>query len=193
MSELITLPDAQTMLLPRLSAFAGALGQSRDAWVSSPISYSLHMDESARATIINNHWYGFVEPLLRQDPGVELRKLRGQRFLAIDDLIWLRLKRISDTYFSSNYPTRQSRAWNSQLALPPCSDMPRVDRLEFGYIPDITGTQVVRAYILLRLRKSVDWLWQVWGQKDDNFPFAKLANGTDAFGKVGYAYHDFSV
>ena len=125
-------------------------------------------------------------------PGIVLRKYRGQWFLEIDGRVWVRFKRLDNAYLSRNQPTPQSLAWNAQKALP-LSNIPQVDRLEFGYIPDIAGTQVLRAYILRRLEHSVDWLWQVWGQKDDKFPYATMPGGTDAFGKVGYAYHDFSV
>ena len=189
---LISLTEARALLLPRVPQFIQALNLSMASWNSSPPAYAVHMDPPARATIIHRFWYGYCGQLLSSDPGVRFKDLRGQRYLVVDETICIRFKLIDDSYLSRNLPTRQSRLWNAQLALEG-PDIPRLDRLELGYISDITGTQVLRAYILLRVRDSVVWLWQILGVRDDTFQFARIPGATDMLGQLRFAYDDFST
>ena len=190
--EHISLPQARSLLLPKVPQFVEALVRSMDDWVSSPPRYAIHMDSAARATIIHHFWYGHCTHLLSTDPGVQFRKMRGQRYLVVNDRVWIRFKLVDDSYLSKNLPTTQSILWNAQLPLE-SPEIPRLDRLEFGYILDITGTKILRAYILLRLRKIVVWLWQVWGARDDVFPFAQIDRGSDMLGRLRFAYDDYSI
>ena len=191
-SQHMSLSEARELLLPHTPQFIEALRRSMNDWVTSPTRYAIHMDTAARAMILNRFWYGNCNQLLAAESTIEFRTLRGQRYLVVDGRVCVRFKLIDDSYLSRNLPTRQALRWNAQLPLESL-DLPRLDRLEFGYIPDITGTKVLRAYILLRLRSTVVWLWQVWGARDDVFPFANVARGVDMLERVRFAYDDFST
>ena len=158
-------------------------------WAAGPPVLHQFLDESARATVMHRLWYGFVEQRLREDPDVDFKSSLGQRFLVVSGSVVVRFKLVDRYYLSRNYPTKRSLAWKSQNYL---RDIPPASRLEFGYIPDITGTVPVRACMLLRLGNDILWLWQVLGERDDSFFSVTSVEGADLFGRNGFAYDDFS-
>ena len=191
-TQYISLPQARTMLMSRMSQFAQVLALSMASWVSSPPGYLMDMDQAARATIIHRFWYGHCQRLMAGDPGIRFQNLRGQRYLVVDDAVLMRFKLVNRNHLSSNMPTLQSLRWNAQMVLD-IPDQPELARLEFAYLPDATWTRIERAYVLFRHHKHVVWLWQVWGAKDDVFEFAHVPGGTDMLGRLRFAYNDFSI
>ena len=189
MEQFISLPEAREILAPRLPAFANALGIAVRTWATGLSQYHRVLDESARAIIINQIWNTTVRSLLYDDTGVKFLKVSGQRFLYIDERISLRFKLVDTLYLSKNYPTSRALAWNRQLTLP---GIPRAGRVELGYIPDLTGTDIKCACVLLRVDDTVVWLWQIWGVRDDTFGQYVRQDGTDMLGRVVFAYEDYS-
>ena len=184
-----SLQQAIAVLMPRMPQFAQVLALSMASWLSSPPVYLIDMDQTARAIIFNRLWYGYCQRLMSGDSGIRFHNLQGQRYLVVDDVVLLRFKLVDRNHLSRNMPTRQSLRWNAQMSL----NIPDLARLEFAYFPDATWTRIERAYVLLRLRKHVVWLWQVWGARDDVFEFAQTPGGTDMMGRLRFAYNDFSI
>ena len=120
----ITLAETQRILQPpRINALTGALRNSIDTWNTALASAQMVLDKSARAMIINQYWYNFVNLALGNDEGVVLRVDQLQRFLAIEERIILRFKLIDKNFHSSNYPTERAIQWRLQYPfarIPPC-------------------------------------------------------------------------
>ena len=168
LNSYITLAETQRILQPpRISALTGALRNSINAWNTAFAPAQMVLDKSARAMIINQYWYSFVNLALGGDAGVILRIDKLQRFLAVDERIILRFKLIDENFHSSNYPTERATLWRLQhpfAGILPC------ERLELGYRLDITGTVIKDAFVLLRVGDRVAWMWQVGGEQIDTFP-----------------------
>ncbi len=188
--HLITLPRAQNLLASKIPSFVSALGMTMKTWTASPPVFHQLLDESARATVMHRFWYGFVEQNLRQDSDVEFKSSLGQRFLVVSGKVVVRFKLVDRYYLSKNYPTKRSLAWKRQDHL---RGIPPASRVEFGYIPDITGTVLVRACMLLRLGNDILWVWQVLGERDNSFFSATPVEGTDLFDRQVFAYDDYSA
>ena len=168
LNSYITLTETQRILQqPRINALTGALRSSIDTWNSALASAQMVLDKSARAMIINQYWYSFVNLALGGDEGVVLRNDQLQRFLVIDERIILRFKLIDNNFHSRNYPTKRAIQWSLQK---PFAGIPQCERLELGYRLDITGTIVRDAFVLLKVGDRIVWMWQIGGERIDTFP-----------------------
>lgn len=189
--NLVTLPQAQTILSSRVQALADMLKQGMsELWACPPLAL-IDMTPTNKAANIASFWYGHCVRHFAADPGVSLKDSQGQRYLDIDGQVWVRIKLINRFHLSTNAPTRHSRLWNTQLPLEDPS-LPHVERLELGYIPDPFWTRIDRAYILLRVDKRVVWLWQIWGARDDVFLYSRVAGGVDMLGALRFVHDDYS-
>lgn len=181
LNQFITLPETQVILNPaRMSGLAGALRNSLNTWNTAFASAQMVLDRSGRAIMINQYWYHFANLGLAGDQGVEPGRDQLQRFIKIDDRIFLRFKLLDENFESSNYPTPHAvRLRHQQISFP---GFPKSEWLEFGYRLDITGTVLQDAFILLRVGKRVVWLWQIGGSQIGTFPiqFELRPSGTPA-------------
>ena len=106
LNSYITLTETQRILQqPRINALTGALRSSIGTWNSALASAQMVLDKSARAMIINQYWYSFVNLALGGDEGVVLRNDQLQRFrTVIDERIILRFKLIDNNFHSRPPP-----------------------------------------------------------------------------------------
>ena len=191
-NQFITLHQTQQLLTSRVPSFASVLKLSMlELFASTPMQL-IDMSATNKAANLCSYFYGNATRRFAVDPGVEFKDMNQQRYLVVDGQVWLRFKLLKSDHLSRNLPTRQSLLWNAQLPLEG-PIIPRLDRLELGYMPDALWTGIDKAYILLRVQKKVVWLWQIWGPRDDVFPYSQTATGTDMFGEVRFAHHDYSV
>ena len=168
LNQYITLAETQSILQPpRINALAGALRDSLNTWNTAFGPAQMVLNSSARATIINQYWYNFVNLALGDDSGVVLTEDQLQRFLVIDERLIVRFKHINRRFNSSNYPTNRAIQWNLQH---PFEGIPLCERLELGYRLDITGTVLKDAFLLLRTGQRIVWMWQIGGEQIDIFP-----------------------
>ena len=163
----ITLPQAKKILDPRrVAVLTGALRNALSTWNTALAPAQMMLNSSARAMNINQMWYFFVGLGIDDDPSIILSEDQLQKFLVIDERVILRFKLIDRNFASRNYPTIRANQWRLQYSLP---SLPQCERLEMGYRLDITGTEVQDAFIILRYGDTILWLWQIWGDKIDNF------------------------
>ena len=164
----ISLPETVGILQPpRINALASAIHNALNTWNTAFGPAQMVLDGSARAIVINQHWYYFAKLALCDDPDITWGIDQGQRFLVIDERIILRFKLIDRNFESKNYPTKRA----SQLRLQyPLKGLPEYEWLEVGYRLDITGTVLQDAFVLLRIGNQIPWLWQIGGNQIDEFP-----------------------
>ena len=181
----IDMPDAQTILRPRVRVFAASLVRAMREWNGGFGQYHARLDEHARAVNINKLWYSFAEPALSSDTGVLLGKVSNGKFFVIDDKVVLRFKQADSSYRTRNYPTARALAWEQQAHFP---SIPPLVRLDLGYRLDLTGTVVTDAVIMLKSSGHMLWHWQFWGHPISEFAAAPK----DMLGRLVYAHDDYS-
>src|SRR6185437_14087883 len=119
--------------------------------------------ESTRGGFISDLFYFNVQNELGDDGGFAYDEVKGQRYITFDDRILQRIKHLDRELVSSNYPTRQAKAFVQQARL---EGFPDFDRLHLGYRLDITGMRLEDVFIALpvgRRSRFNAWVWQVWG------------------------------
>jgi len=197
MNELrISLPEAQDVLRPRVPLLTRSLADAFTTWLQDYAPHHMVLSTTARAKIINDHFYFNAAQNLGRDRGAIFHENQLQRFIVFDERLVVRFKLLDRSLQARNYPTERAKGWVQQL---PLEGIPPCERLHLGYRLDLTGTAIRDAFITLpngALAVPNDWIWQVWGNPIDSstfgiqmrlIPFART--GTS----VVYAYDDFSV
>ncbi len=157
---------ARSILSSRVQQLTDALGYCQRIWNKEYAFAQMVLDGSARAHLINQHWYAKAMEIFKDDNGVIFGKDQFQRYLIFDEQIILRFKLLDDNLNTSNYPTEHALAWGKQMSLPgllPCG------RLHYGYRFDITGTKIRDAFIILPDHGHNEWIWQTSGEPVDIF------------------------
>jgi hypothetical protein len=197
MNELrISLPEAQDVLRPRVLLLNKSFADAFSTWLEDYAPHHMVLSTTARARIINDHFYFNAAQNLSRDKGTVFRENQLQRFIVFDERLVLRFKLFDNNLQARNYPTERAKGWVQQL---PLKDMPPCERLHFGYRLDLTGTVVRDAFITLptgTLAVPNDWVWQIWGNPIDLSTFGiqmRLIPVSRAATNVVYAYDDFSV
>jgi hypothetical protein len=154
-----------------MQGFTDALSQCQKLWNKEYAFAQMTLDGSARAHVLNQHWYAYARVIFAGDSGVVFSREQFQRYLVIDEKIILRFKLLDGQLCVRNYPTEHAVDWRLQIplqGLPPCI------RLHYGYRMDITGTKVRDAFIILPLGEHNEWVWQTSGEPIDTFGFQLL-------------------
>ena len=181
----IDLPDARSILQPRMTDFAAALKLAIHRWNSDLSAYHVTLSEFTRCNIISDLWYETSQKALTNDGGVRLIGNRERRCFIVDDAVVLRFKHLDSNYRPRNNTNRRSDAWNCQTNF---RDIPPVVRLDFGYRMDLTGTVVETAFVMLNNGARARWRWQIWGR-----PISRFAGTpTNMYGDTVYVHYDYS-
>ena len=144
-------------------------------WDQNP-AFLRPLSSATIAGLVNDQTYDMVAKNTAGDVGVKFGAYRGQKHFWVEDLVCLRIKKLNRNFLSSNYRTKQSSLWNSQLPMPGLS---LGARLELGYQVDITGNVLRGIFVLFRVRGTVQWLWQIHGERVSTFGTQPLLTTRD--------------
>ena len=182
----ISLPDAKSVLQPRMPVFAGALRKAIHEWNNGLGQYHVDFDEFARSVIINQFWFAAAKKGLYGDDGISAGKHGNGYFFIVDEKLVIRFKHLDKLYKTWNHPTLRSRAMEAQL---PFRSIPPLARLDLGYRLDLTGTVVETAMVIFNKDSSSVWRWQIWGHPIDEF----AAGPRNMLGDETYIHDDYSA
>ena len=166
--SIMPLEAARPILTSRMQGFTDALNRCQKIWNANYGFAQMTLDESARAQIINQHWYDYARAIFDGDDGVKFVKNQSQRYVVVDEKVIIRFKLFDRRLGTRNYPTAHALNWISQV---PLDGMPPCARLHYGYRMDITGTRVKDAFITLPRGTYNEWVWQTSGEPIDTFGF----------------------
>jgi hypothetical protein len=93
---------------------------------------------------------------------VVIGKESNQNFINVNQEVVLRVKHFDRSFRTRNAKTRHNSRWEQQGQLFP---LPPVERLDFGYRSDPLGIEIQDAFVALRVRSNLLWLWQVLGDE----------------------------
>lgn len=129
----------------------GGLGRYRDY----PPEFRTDHDNRAAASCIYAHMVALADERLTDKPGVVFKNIRNLKVWIIGDMATIRSKKMDEDGRSRNYPTKQAKDFDRQLALPGIPHPP----LNFvvGYLPDPTGTAVERVQVAMPFGKEINW------------------------------------
>jgi hypothetical protein len=192
-ASVISLPDSQIILRPRIPHLIGAFGESWRTWREDYHAQHVILNDSARAIIVNQNFYWHAQQRLNDDLGVRFLEDNLQRYMVFDEALIVRFKLLGGGLESHNYPTVRARQWLQQVPLP---DFPKLARLNFGYTLDSFGTQVDGAFVTLPngIAAAVnDWVWQVLGSPLDLTTFGIQLRFPPRLGQqaIVYDYDDY--
>lgn len=143
-------------LTPYLPLFDGILRHGHATYETYPANLVIDHDASAQAHCTNRHVLAEAHRLLDDLPGVEHREVRGQNLWQIDPVnVIVRFKKTDEDGVSSNYQTRQARAFDRGAQIPGIPAEPT--RLTAGYLLDATGMGYMRSQISLPTKRGVIW------------------------------------
>ncbi len=190
---IMSLETARAILASRMQGLTDALSQCQETWNNSNQGYAfaqMILDGSARAHVINQHWYANARTIFAGDSGVLFSREQFQRYLVFDEKVILRFKLLDNNLHASNYPTDHAIDWLQQIPLP---DIPPCARVHYGYRMDVTGTRVKDAFIILPQSKLDNaWVWQTSGEPIDTFGFQLPLSEASAPSLV-YWYDNYSL
>jgi hypothetical protein len=173
-----------------MQGFTDALSECEKIWNEKYGFAQMTLDGSARAHLINQHWYAFARNIFKEDSGVVFSTDQLQRYVVVDEKVIIRFKLFDGRLCARNYPTEHSVDWSSQIplqGLPPCA------RLHYGYRMDITGTKIKDAFITLPQGSINEWVWQTSGEPIDTFGFQMPLPQTGVSEPMVYAYDNYPL
>ena len=88
-------------------------------------------------------------------PGVVFKNIQGLKVWIVADKATIRFKKMDEDGRSRNYPTKQAKAFDRQMALPGIPHPPL--NLVVGYLLDPTGTKVERVQVAMPAGKAINW------------------------------------
>ena len=186
----LSLQDARLLLSSRMQGFTDALNECQKIWNEKYAFAQMTLDDSARANIINQHWYAFTRIKFGNDAGIVFSKDQSQRYIVVDEKAIIRFKLFNNQLHTSNYPTNHQQDWKLQIpmpGLPPCA------RLNYGYRMDITGIKIRDAFVILPQGSINEWVWQTSGEPIDTFGFQIPLRETDISVPTVYAYDNYPL
>ena len=172
--EFIDLDTARAVLYDRIWKWRGLLYDAFEVsrGLDSRILFSA--SASTMAGLVCDLAYELITQNAAQDDDVVVGVFRGQRYWWVEAgeaSICLRVKKVDKNFLSWNYPTRQSVAWNQQGML---AEFHTGTRLEIGYRTDATGSVLSEIFVLCRLSDTIQWLWQIYGERVSTFAVQPL-------------------
>lgn len=188
--SIISLESARAALKSRIQGLTDALSKCEKIWNEGYAFAQMTLDGSARAHVINQHWYAAARTIFADDEGVVFLTEQLQRYLVIDEKIILRFKLFDGQLSAHNYPTEHALDWQRQL---PLEGLPPIARLHYGYRMDVTGTRVKDAFITLPRGSMNEWVWQTSGEPIDTFGFQLPLPQTGMLNPVVYWYDNYPL
>lgn len=188
--SILTLQDARLALSSRMQGFTDALSQCQKIWNEKYDFAQRTLDDSARAHIINQHWYDFARKIFADDIGAVFLKDQLQQYIVVDEKVIIRFKLLNNQLRVSNYPTNHTEDWKLQIPMP---GIPLCARLHYGYRMDITGTKIKDAFIILPQGSINEWVWQTSGEPIDTFGFQIPLHETNISKPTVYAYDNYPL
>lgn len=130
----------------------------REAFAKYRDEYPSHVridhDARAAATCIYSHMESGAHALEAVD-GVHAMDVRGLKVWLYRDQAVIRFKRMDEEGRFRRYPTKQAKDYDAQRPIPGLP--PPAERLVVGYLPDPTGTSIVRVQIAKPMGREIDW------------------------------------
>ncbi len=164
--DYVELETVRDLLYPRIWTWRDLFLEAFYSIRQQDPAFLRPLSSATVAGLVCDHAYSLISNNIHADPRVTLKLYHGQKHFWVDDLICLRIKKVNRNFLSSNYRTKQSREWNAQSPLP---GLDLGARIELGYQVDITGSVLLGIYVLYRLHKTVQWLWQIHGEQVSTF------------------------
>lgn len=120
-----------------------------------PADVRIEHDGRAAAACIYTHMVALADDLLTDKPGIVFKNIRGLKVWIVGERATIRFKKMDEDGRTRNYPTKQARDFDRQLALPGIPHPPL--NLIVGYLPNPLGTDVERVQIARPAGKAIDW------------------------------------
>lgn len=120
-----------------------------------PADIRIEHDGRAAAACIYTHMVKLADDLLSDRQGVVRKTIRGLKVWIIGETATIRFKKMDEDGRTRNYPTKQARDFDRQLALPGIPYPPL--NLVVGYWPNALGTDVQRVQVARPQGKEINW------------------------------------
>ena len=120
-----------------------------------PAEFLVEHDARAAAANTYCHMLAEAERRLSDRPKIVLLDIRGLKVFVIGATEVIRFKRMDEDGISRNYPTKQAKDFDSGETLPGLPSP--AARITAGYLPDVTGTSIIRVQIARPFGRSVKW------------------------------------
>lgn len=150
-----TIEDAMSSLDPIFDEIDAICRGGLATYRRYPPEFLLEHQPRAAANCIYDHMLADAERRLNDRKGVVFKNIRGLKVWIVGEVATIRFKKMDEDGKSRNYPTKQAQDYDRQRQLPGLPSPPL--NLVAGYLPDATGTEVVRVQISRPLGKSIDW------------------------------------
>jgi len=120
-----------------------------------PPEFRIDHDGRAAANCIYTHMVALADERLTDRAGIVFKNIRGLKVWIVGEQATIRFKKMDEDGRSRNYPTKQTRDYDRQMQLPGLPHPPL--NLVVGYLPDPTGTEVVRVQVARPMGRNIDW------------------------------------
>ena len=155
--SLIRENDAQGSLGPYHDGLRTSVVAAWAHWLKVLPEYPL-CSRRGRRTNMNEFIVQEVRSQFGDMVGVNIIETKSGRFLVTVEGIVLLFKHVDVGYKPSNYPTRESIAFNKQLPLP---GVPKGPRLVIGYQLNALETELTGVFVILLKGNNVMWYYEL--------------------------------
>lgn len=150
-----TMTDAMAALDPILDDLDGICRGGFAKYRRYSPEFLIDHDARAAASCIYCHMVSDAEARLLDNASVMAKEIKGLKVWVVGEVAVVRFKKMDEDGRSRNYPTKQTRDYDRQAQLPGLPAPPL--NLVVGYLPDPTGTDVVRVQVARPLGREIDW------------------------------------
>jgi hypothetical protein len=150
-----TMNEAMLTLDPCFDDIDAICREAHATYRRYPPEFLMAHDGRTAANCIYSHMVEGANERLTDRPGVQHKVIRGLKVWIMGEVATIRFKKMDEDGRSRNYPTKQTRDYDRQLQLPGLPHPPL--NLVVGYLPDPTGTEVVRVQVARPSGRNIDW------------------------------------
>lgn len=176
--------DCMLWIEPLWEALYGSLTDAMVIYQSeyAPVVLAQHRSRTAKGCVYDHAMHALRERLDGK-AGCVFRNIRGFEVLIFKDLAVVRLKHVTESGRTKNYPTDQQRDYDDQVSfLPHVPD--EAKRLVVGYEADAAFSAIDRIIVARPWGRAVLWTAQI-NKQDDSLTYADITPariaGTEPF------------
>jgi hypothetical protein len=150
-----SMDDAMSALDPHFDEIDAVCRNGLAFYQKYPPEIRLEHSARSAAACTYDHMVAEAERRLSGLEGIVFRDIQGLKVWVIGEKAVIRFKKMDEDGRSRNYPTKQAKDYDRQQQLPGLPFPPL--NLVAGYLPDATGTAVIRVQVARPLGKTINW------------------------------------
>lgn len=161
---ILKLHQAKPILEPIHENLMSSVRSGFDDWVKirdfagsldgGPLAYK----PRTKAGIIHDHIEKYIRSNFEGLPDINVDDYNGIFGMLVQGSLFLRFKKMDDTYSIKNFPTVQHKNYINQQKIDAIPDSPTY--LFVGYVPDKTWSRIKGIYIACWMGDSLEWVDQ---------------------------------